>query len=85
MGVAMGVHTNDGIDEFCQHGQWSAPLSWARVNVGASLDGITERHICDGSHPQADRLLIGPSWWARSVPATAADRSNRRHAKAARS
>jgi len=22
---------------------------WVRVNVGTGLDGITERHICDGS------------------------------------
>jgi len=31
---------------------------WVRVNVGTGLDGITERHICDGSRPRADRLLI---------------------------
>jgi len=30
---------------------------WVRVNVGTGLDGITERHICDGSRPRADRLL----------------------------
>src|SRR6476659_2657456 len=35
--------------------------------------------------PRADRLVIRPFWWARPVPATAADRSTTRHAEAARS
>jgi hypothetical protein len=52
VGVAVGVDPDDGVDEFCQHGHrpgsflewvlWSAP-AWVRV---------TERHICDGSHPR---------------------------------
>jgi hypothetical protein len=46
--VAMGVHTDDGIDDFCQTWATAGLPSWARVNVGTGLDGITERHICDG-------------------------------------
>ena len=63
----------------------ACPLSWARVNVGTGGDGITERHLCDGSRPQADKLLIRPTWWARPVPATTADKSRPRHTTAARS
>ena len=36
------------IDEFCQTGHRPSP-SWAWVMVGTGLDGITERHLCDGS------------------------------------
>jgi hypothetical protein len=30
-------------------GTWPGVLPGRRVNVGTGLDGITERHICDGS------------------------------------
>ena len=33
MGVAVGVDTDDGIDDFCQHGQRPVPFL-VRVNVG---------------------------------------------------
>jgi len=46
-----------------------------RVNVGTGLDGITERHLCDGSRPQGGQASDQANWWARSVPATTADRS----------
>jgi hypothetical protein len=62
MGVAMGVHPYDGIDQFCQHGHvaWcpflgvgstSAP-AWMGSPSGTSVTGHAQR---------ADRLLIRPT------------------------
>ena len=62
VGVAVGVDTDHGVDEFCQHGH--RPGSFRRERVERSAPAwveVTERHICDRSRPRADRLLIS-SW-----------------------
>jgi hypothetical protein len=35
VGVAVGVHADDGVDEFCQHGHWPVVLSRGAVNTSA--------------------------------------------------
>jgi len=58
--------------------------SRVRADVGTGLGGVTGRHICDGSRQLADRLLIRSARWARPVRRPG-DRSEERHATAARS
>ena len=62
MGVAVGVDTDDGVDEFCQHGHRPGSfLRGAGQRSAPAWVGVTEWHICDGSRPRADRLLIRPT------------------------
>jgi hypothetical protein len=58
--------------------------SRVRADVGTGLGGVTGWHICEGSRQLADRLLIRSTRWARPVRRPG-DRSEERHAPAARS
>src|SRR6476660_6962332 len=67
-------------------GTGRGPSSGERVKRSApAWAEVTEWHICDGSRPQGGHASDQANWWARSVPATTADRSNTGHAEAARS
>ena len=53
------------------------------MNVGTGLDGITMWHICDGSRPRADRLLIRTTGGPGRCRQTGADMSTEGHAETA--
>ena len=70
MAVAVGVDPDDGIYYLCQHGHAASRLlPGSGAEVGTGLGGVTGWHICDGSRPRADRLLIRSTRWARPEPA----------------
>ena len=46
VGVAVGVDTDDGVDEFCQHGHRPSPSCREWVNVGTGLgEGHRVAHL----------------------------------------
>ncbi len=74
--VAVGVDTDHGVDNVCEHGHRPGPSNWERVDGTApAWVGVTERHICDGSRPRGGQASDQANWWARPVPATTADKS----------
>ena len=86
VGVAVGVDTDDGVDEFCQHGHRSGPSCGGSGSTSApAWVGVTERHICDGSRPCGGQASDQANWWARPVSVSTTDESGPGHAEAARS
>src|SRR5205814_2927156 len=81
MAVPMRVDTDDGVDDFCQHGHTaSSLLPRLRCRTSAPAWVESPRGMSVTSHATADRLLIRPTWWARPVPGDAGDKSEEGHA-----
>ena len=56
VGITVGVDSDDGVDEFCQHGHRPGSFQGERAKRSApAWIGVTEWHICDGARAAADR------------------------------
>jgi hypothetical protein len=42
MEVSVGIHPDDCIHDFCQHGHWPCPSHGQRSTVGTGLGAVTE-------------------------------------------